>query len=131
MREDLTPRSEPNVTPFLDILLVLLVAWMVVVLKAIWPTMYVQTPPRCAITSSCSSDSRPVLLQVGPTGRFVLDGEEVPAEELGQRLGELYMAHPGTPLFVDAEGSLPYERVIEAMDVAAGAGAKTIGIVPR
>ena len=131
MRDDLTPRSEPNVTPFLDILLVLLVAWMVVVLKAIWPTMYVQTPPRCAITLTCESDARPAVLHVGPAGRFVLNGEPVPAELLGQRLGELYTIHPGTQLFVDGDGRLPYERVIEAMDVAAGAGARIIGIAPR
>ena len=131
MYDNLTPRSEPNVTPFLDILLVLLVAWMVVVLKAIWPTMYVQTPPRCAITLSCGSDARPALLHVGPGGRFVLNGELVPAERLGERLGELYLARPGTALFVDGDGTLPYERVMDALDVASGAGAKTIGIVPR
>jgi biopolymer transport protein ExbD len=61
----------------------------------------------------------------------VLNGELVPAELLGQRLGELYTIHPGTQLFVDGDGRLPYERIVEAMDVAAGAGAKIIGIAPR
>jgi biopolymer transport protein ExbD len=131
MRDELTPRSEPNVTPFLDILLVLLVAWMVVVLIAIGPTMYVHTPPRCALMLTCDSDARPAMLRVRPGGRFVLNGEFVPAERLGQRLAELYATHPGTPLFVDGDGRLPYERIIEALDVAAGAGGKIIGIAPR
>ncbi len=117
-----------NVTPFLDILLVLLIMFMVIfpmsrrVLEA-------QLPDDAARTSV--SDTVPIVLEVGPRAQFMLNRQPVAALALRARLVAVYSARPDKRLLVRGAPDATYQEVVDAMDVARGAGVTVLGIDRR
>ena len=73
---------------------------------------------------------RQLVLQLTGDGRYLLNREELTLASLGARLREHFL-EPGSKklIFVDADDSLPYGSVVQAMDLCRSAGAENIGIV--
>jgi biopolymer transport protein ExbD len=103
--------NDINVTPMIDVLLVLLIIFMLVVPMA-----------RKAID---------VQLSVNPDGKFAINKEDVPKARLAARLKEIYDPRPDKIIFVKGANTVKYQDVIFAMDVARGAGVKVIGVPPK
>lgn len=127
-------QSEPNVIPFIDVLLALLVLFFTVIAiekakeaekqKAI----FAQSPPDSAARSDASSAS--IVLEVNPDG-YRVNGTRVADDELDTHLHAIYVARPDKVLFVKGDPAVTYQEVITAMDIARGAGVRVLGILPR
>jgi biopolymer transport protein ExbD len=122
------PQHEPNVTPMLDVLLVLLVTFMVAVV-GVHQTMDVQLAAPCG--ELCGRGSPPIVLEILPGERFLLNRTEIPARELLPRLRAVYIARPEKVIQIAGHPGVRYEEVIAAMDVARSAGVRVIGVPLR
>jgi biopolymer transport protein ExbD len=115
--------NDINVTPMIDVLLVLLIIFMAAI-----PSMKsidVQLPePRPA---NKASPSPSIVLELDETGGARINQELVAPGTLDATLHRIYDSRPDKVLFVKGAPRLRYSAVIEAMDVARGAGVKVIG----
>jgi biopolymer transport protein ExbD len=124
------PTNEINVTPMIDVLLVLLIIFMMIVpmsRKAIDTQLPDPNPQQT------QSDANPdqIVLEVLPEGKFTINKEPVEKAELFTRLKSIYAPRPDKIIFVKGDTMVTYQEVIFAMDQARGAGVKIIGIPPK
>ncbi|MBI3791916.1 MAG: biopolymer transporter ExbD [Gemmatimonadetes bacterium] len=117
--------ASPNVTPFLDILLVLLIIFMVAVQKRV--TLDVQLPDPAA---RGGPDAVPIVLEVTPGPRYAINREPVPPASLRARLAALYAPRRDKQLLVRGARDVSYQDVMTAMDIAKGAGVRVLGVDP-
>jgi biopolymer transport protein TolR len=119
-------RADINVTPLVDVMLVLLVIFLVVtpLLKRDVP---VDLP--LAETSRESRTSGQVTLTATADGGLLLDEQPVAEDALGPTLRALYAQRPDKTIFLAADRSLVYDRVVALMDACRAAGVERIGVV--
>jgi len=122
--------NEINVTPMIDVLLVLLIIFMLVVPIA-RKAIDVQLPDPNPSVATPNQPSQQIVLQVQPNGSYSINKEVVTKERLGARLKEIYDPRPDKIIFVKGEPTVKYDDVINAMDIARGAGVKVIGVPPK
>ena len=123
-------KSEPNVTPMIDVLLVLLIIFMMAIpmlRKAIDVQIPDPNPPEVATQPPTDQ----IVLQVLPGDQFKVNSETVAAGNLHQFLKDVYDGRPTKIIFVKGDPKVKYQDVVHAMDVARGAGVKVIGIPPQ
>ena len=116
-----------NVTPLVDVVLVLLIIFMV-----LSPAMLREIPvavPREATRYDPPPAVRPIIVRVEATGVLGLDGEQTPRAALARRVSERLRRDRRQVVFVEVEDAAPYGLAVEVMDVCKGAGARTIGIL--
>ena len=121
------PSAEPNVTPMIDVLLVLLIVFMTAVMQ-VHHTMDVQLPLPC--TASCEGDATTSVLEIAPGPTYRINSAEVSRSELAGRLRSIYSNRPEKIIQIAGHPGARYDDVMNAMDVAKGAGVKVIGIAP-
>ncbi len=121
--------AEPNVTPMIDVLMVLLIIFMVIVPSS-RKALDVQLPdPNPAPTTSTPTSQ--IVLEVLPGGQYTVNKQPVQAAALAQRLKEIYDPRPDKIIFVKGDPKVKYQDVIKAMDIARGSGVKVIGVPPK
>lgn len=125
--------SEPNLTPMIDVLLVLLIIFMVIVPTA-RKAIDVQLPdPTPAPATTANPDQ--IVLEVQKDGTYLINKQPVPpgVAGLAQMLHTTFDTRPDKILFVKADPTVKYQQVIQAMDVARGVigHAAVIGITPK
>jgi biopolymer transport protein ExbD len=122
-----TMTSEPNVVPMIDILLVLLIIFMISqpLSRMI---LDVQVPP--PQTSQSSGPSNQIVLEVRDDGTYAINSQPVPKSQLDTQIHAIYDTRPVKLMFVKAGHTRLYQEVIEAMDIARGAGVQVIGFTP-
>ena len=122
--------ADPNVTPMIDVLMVLLIIFMVIV-----PTsrkaIDVQVPDPNPPAETSVPDQTSIVLTVNRGGSFMINKEAVNDARLGPRLKEIYDPRPDKIIFIKGDPNATYQDVIHAMDVARGAGVKVIGFTPK
>ena len=116
--------TEINVTPMIDVLLVLLIIYMTSIgfRKAIPATL---PEPGAAP----ATDASQLVLELRADGSYALNEQPVPNDALERTLRGVYANRPAKLLFVRASSERTYQEVIDAMDVARGAGVQLIGIL--
>jgi biopolymer transport protein ExbD len=124
-----TYNAEPNVVPMIDILLVLLIIFMMQVPLSRM-AMDVQVPPEQQQQQQQNVQSNQIVLELPDDGSYAINGQAVAKEGLSGKFHEIYDNRPAKLLFVKTGGTRKYQDVIEAMDIARGAGVQVIGFTP-
>ena len=124
--EDL--KAEINVTPLVDVVLVLLIIFMVVT-----PLLKQEVPIELplAANSRGAEDATQVTVSLSADGRAMLEGVEVAPEDLVARLTAIYADRPDKTIFLEADRGLPHGRVVDLMDDCREAGIVRIGIITK
>jgi biopolymer transport protein TolR len=111
-------KAEPNVTPMIDVMLVLLIIFMLVV-PAI-NSGFQAIPPQGVNLKPHPEEERDQVLGIDMNGQYFLNKQPIPNAELGQRLNEIYTNRAEDKiLFVKAHKDLDYGKVLDALDIAA------------
>ncbi|WP_025312036.1 protein TolR [Roseicyclus elongatus] len=121
------PMSEINVTPFVDVMLVLLIVFMVSA-----PLMTVGVPidlPDTSAEALPSEDEEPLTVTLAPDGTVLIQTTEVAQSELVARLQAIASERDSPRVFLRADGSIPYERVMTIMGALNAGGFREIGLV--
>jgi biopolymer transport protein ExbD len=130
-----TPSTEPNVIPFIDILLVLLIIFMV---AAPAPTVDVNIdlPPPKPPEQQNQNSAKPVFLFIDANGNLSVDKQPITHDQIQAKLYEAIRGvNPSSAnpfderVFVRADFSLPYKDVLEVMDEVQSAGYYKVGLV--
>ena len=121
--------SEPNVVPMIDILLVLLIIFMITQpLSRMALDVQVPPPEQTATTKAPPSQ---IVLELADDGSYAINGQPVPKDQLDTQIHAIYDDRPAKLLFIKAGMNRIYQDVVEAMDVARGAGVQIIGFTPQ
>jgi biopolymer transport protein TolR len=122
--------NEPNVTPMIDVLLVLLIIFMMIIplsRKAI----DVQLPDPTPTKQPPNAKPDQIVLEVLPGPTFQINKAPVDKDKLGARITEIYKDRPEKIMFLKGDPDVTYQDVIFAMDQARGGGVKVIGATPK
>ncbi|UFS71820.1 protein TolR [Geomonas sp. RF6] len=118
--------SQINVTPLVDVMLVLLVIFMVTA-----PMMQqgVQVNLPKADTKSLNPQEDTVVVSIENTGRTTINANEVPKGELKERLSTMFANRQKKEVFLKADSAVPYGEVVQVMAQIKGAGIERLGMV--
>ena len=117
--------AEMNVTPFLDVLLVLLIIFMYLCLnqqKVI--TAQLPDPTPRAVTPSTTQ----IVLEVRPSATYAINTQVVQPGQLQSQLLGIYAGRPDKTIIVRAVPGVRYQEVVTAIDIAKGAGVVAVGL---
>ncbi len=121
------PMSEINVTPFVDVMLVLLVIFMVAA-----PLMTAGVPlnlPRTAATAVPTEQEEPLVISIPASGDIMLMDQPVAQDGVVRAVGALLAERQSQRVFLRADGTIPYARVVQVMGALNAAGLSDIVLV--
>lgn len=124
--EDL--KAEINVTPLVDVVLVLLIIFMVVT-----PLLKQEVPIELPLAENSrgAEDATQVTVSLSADGRILVEGTEVSPADLVPHLTAIYAARPDKTIFLEADRGLPHGRVVDLMDDCRAAGIVRIGVITK
>ncbi len=121
------PMSEINVTPFVDVMLVLLIIFMVAA-----PLLTTGVPvelPKATASALPAEEEQPLTVTLTADGRVMLQKTEVPLDTLVPKLRAIAAERQNDKVFLRADGSIPYEAVMQVMGALNAGGFRSIGLV--
>ncbi|WP_171100417.1 protein TolR [Ruegeria sp. HKCCD7255] len=121
------PMAEINVTPFVDVMLVLLIIFMVAA-----PLLTVGVPvelPRTAAGALPGDDEEPLTVTITADGRVQIQTTDVAREDLIGRLRAIAAERSSNRVFLRADGSIPYAQVMQIMGALNAGGFSNVGLV--
>lgn len=118
--------AEINVTPFVDVMLVLLVIFMVTA-PMMQQGIEVDLPE--TTTQNIRVQQEPLILTVQKDGTYHLGSRKVPADELPAKLAAILEGAEDREIFLRADRAAPYGYVVKALAAVRAAGGKRLGIV--
>ena len=121
------PMSEINVTPFVDVMLVLLIIFMVAA-----PLLTVGVPvelPKTAANALPSEAEEPLTVTITAEGRVLIQTTETEMADLIPKLRAIATERSSDRVFLRADGAIPYETVVQVMGALNAGGFGNIGLV--
>ncbi len=122
------PVAEINITPLVDVMLVLLVIFMVTA-----PLMDNGIPIQLPKTSAKAlpKDEAPVVLSLSKDSRVSFNQQEIPYSEIRKRVESYFKTHSKKEIFIKADAELPYGVVAHAMAEVKNGGVDKIGLLTQ
>jgi biopolymer transport protein TolR len=120
--------NDINVTPMIDVLLVLLIIFMITQPMS-RKAFDVQVPPEQQ-TKQKSPPQSQIVLELKADGSYAINGQPYAVNQLEQAFHQIYDPRPAKLLFIKAAPNRKYIDVMQAMDIAHGAGVQVIGFTP-
>jgi biopolymer transport protein ExbD len=121
--------ADINVTPMIDVLLVLLIIFMIT-LPLSRRDFDVQVPPQQQPKQQKQTSSDQIVLELRADGSYAINTQPLAFEQLDAKFHEYYDQRPAKLLFIKAAPNRKYGDIVRAMDVARGAGVQVIGFTP-
>ncbi len=121
------PMAEINVTPFVDVMLVLLIIFMVAA-----PLLTIGVPvelPKTAASALPGEEEQPLTLSIAADGQLVLQSSVINRNDLIPRLRAIAAERENDKIFLRADGAITYEVVMQVMGALNAGGFRNIGLV--
>ncbi|TNE89652.1 MAG: ExbD/TolR family protein [Deltaproteobacteria bacterium] len=119
--------SEINVTPLVDVMLVLLIIFMVTA-PLLTQGVDVDLPQADAPPLDMDSEDQ-LILSIDKDLNFFINDSSFTSEEMPEKLAAIAKANPGQPIFLQADGDVPYREVARLLGAAKIAGFPRVGMV--
>src|SRR5919206_3989279 len=121
-------RAEPNVTPMIDVMLVLLIIFMIV--TPLINAGFRATPPQGVNLKSHPEEEGDQVLGIDASGQYYLNKRPIRKETLPQQLKSIYEARTEDKiLYLKADRNLDYSKVLDAIDLASRNGVRVVGAI--
>ena len=117
-----------NITPYIDILLVLLIIFMVIT-PIRQMDLEVKVPQASADTGPGEVDPSVIVVSYNSRGEVAINGIDQTLGRLGTELYNIYSTRSNKNMFISASPDLPYGDVVRIIDIAKGAGVGDIGLI--
>ena len=121
-------KPEMNVTPLVDVVLVLLIIFMVV-MPAMQRFFWLHIPPESADQVEPPNQQPPIVVTVNARGEIRINRDVYPDATFPTRLHRMLVASADRKIYFDADDNAPFDRAVEAMDLSRGAGAAHIAVM--
>jgi biopolymer transport protein TolR len=119
--------SEINVVPYIDVMLVLLVIFMITA-PLLSQGVKVELP-RAAAQPVESQDQETLVVTVDRQGNYFLDDRRISSEELRRKVAAILRVRPKTPVLIRGDRQANYGEVVKAMTLLQSAGAPSVGLL--
>ena len=122
--------STPNVTPMIDVMLVLLIIFMVVT-PMLMAGFNAEPPVAQNIKDHPEDEQTDQVFGIDKDGRYYLNKKEIAADQIGPALKRIYVDTPRDDyiMYLKADKNLDYGKVIDAMDIAMRNGVRLVGMI--
>ena len=121
-------KSEPNMTPMIDVMLVLLIIFMIVIPALL--AGFNAVPPEGQNLKPHPNEDEDIILGIDADGKFFLDKVPFSDQEIGSAIRTKFDARTVDKImFIKADRNLKYDRVMEAMDIASNQGVRVAALI--
>jgi biopolymer transport protein ExbD len=121
-------RSDINVTPLVDVVLVLLIIFMVIT-PVVQMGYLIKVPPKAPANLPPAAVQDQIILRLQPDNRILINKDEVPVDQFPQRVRDIMHGNTSKMVFFQGSPDVDYDSTIKFLDMAREAGCKNIGII--